>query len=61
MKWYNVGMLQGKEAESFKSWLKTNNIYYEASDAGAGFLHFEIQLAPEMVEKVNAALDEIWG
>lgn len=42
----------------FRTWLYDNNIKHETSAAGA-FVHFEILLSDNEVEKVNKALDDI--
>ena len=43
---------------NFRTWLYDNNIKHETSSVG-DFVHFEILLSEDEVEKVNNALDDI--
>ncbi len=45
-------------ANNFRAWLYNNNIKHETSSAG-DFVHFEILLSSDEVERVNNALDNI--
>lgn len=63
-KWYNVELSMNtvnmiERVEKFREWLYDNTIRHETSAAGADMLHFEIELEPEQVREVNAALDRI--
>ena len=62
-KYYNVEIAYNtretiNRADNFKTWLYDNNIKHETSSAGE-FVHFEILLSSNEVEKVNNALDSI--
>lgn len=62
-KYYNVEIAYNTRetidrVNSFRTWLYNNNIKHETSAAG-DFVHFEILLSEEEVEKVNKALDNI--
>ena len=54
---YNTREMIGR-ADDFKMWLYANNIKHETGAAG-NFVHFEILLSDNEVEKVNTALDTI--
>lgn len=63
-KWYNVELSTKtanmiERVEKFREWLCNNVIRHEVSAAGADMLNFEIELEPEQVHEVNAALDRI--
>ena len=62
-KYYNVEIAYNTRemidrVNNFKTWLDNNNIKHETSSAG-DFVHFEILLSEDEVEKVNNALDDI--
>ena len=62
-KYYNVELAYNTRTmidrvNNFKTWLDNNNIKHETSSAGS-FVHFEILLSSDEVEKVNNALDNI--
>ena len=62
-KYYNVEIAYNTRemidrVNNFRAWLYDNNIKHETSSAGS-FVHFEILLSEEEVEKVNNALDNI--
>ena len=62
-KYYNVEIAYNtremiNRVDNFKAWLYDNDIKHETSAAGA-FVHFEILLSSDEVEKVNNALDTI--
>ena len=62
-KYYNVEIAYNTRTmidrvNEFRAWLYDNNIKHETSSVGA-FVHFEILLSSDEVEKVNAALDDI--
>lgn len=62
-KYYNVEIAYNTRemidrVNNFRTWLYDNNIKHETSAAGA-FVHFEILLSSDEVEKVNNALDNI--
>ena len=62
-KYYNIEIAYNTRtmidrADNFKTWLYDNDIKHETSAAG-DFVHFEILLSREDVEKVNNALDAI--
>ena len=62
-KYYNIEIAYNtretiNRANNFKTWLYDNNIKHETSAAGE-FVHFEILLSSDEVEKVNNALDNI--
>ena len=62
-KYYNIEIAYNtrettNRADNFKTWLYDNNIKHETSSAGE-FVHFEILLSSDEVEKVNNALDNI--
>ena len=62
-KYYNVELAYNTRTmidrvNNFKTWLDNNNIKHETSAAGE-FVHFEILLSVDEVEKVNTALDNI--
>ena len=62
-KYYNVEIAYNtremiNRVDDFRMWLYDNNIKHETSAAG-DFVHFEILLADNEVEKVNNALDDI--
>lgn len=63
-KWYNIEfnaetreML--RRVEAFREWLYDNNVKFETSGVGYSGIHFEIELSPEQVPAVNAALDRL--
>ena len=63
-KWYNVEFAQSTKSmiqrvNDFREWLYDNDIRYEVSAAGHDMAHFEIELSPEQVPAVNAALDRL--
>lgn len=62
-KYYNVEIAYNtremiNRVNDFRTWLYDNDIKHEISAAGT-FVHFEILLSKEEVEKVNNALDVI--
>lgn len=62
-KYYNVEIAYNtremiNRVDDFREWLYDNNIKHETSSAG-DFVHFEILLSDNEVEKVNNALDNI--
>ena len=62
-KYYNIEIAYNtremiNRVDNFRTWLYDNNIKHETSAAGA-FVHFEILLSDNEVEKVNNALDTI--
>ena len=62
-KYYNVEIAYNTRemidrVDDFRMWLYDNDIKHETSSAGA-FVHFEILLSDNEVEKVNNALDTI--
>lgn len=63
-KWYNVEFAQNtrsmiQRVNDFREWLYDNEIRHETSAAGHDMVHFEIELSPEQVPAVNAALDRL--
>ena len=62
-KYYNVEIAYNTRemidrVDNLRMWLYDNNIKHETSSVG-DFVHFEILLASNEVEKVNNALDDI--
>lgn len=62
-KYYNVEIAYNtremiNRVDDFRMWLYDNNIKHEISSVDT-FVHFEILLSKEEVEKVNNALDDI--
>ena len=62
-KYYNVEIAYNtremiNRVDNFREWLYDNNIKHEISSVG-DFVHFEILLSGDEVEKVNSALDVI--
>lgn len=62
-KYYNIEIAYNTRemidrVNNFKTWLYDNNIKHETSAAG-DFVHFEILLSSNEVDKVNNALDSI--
>ena len=62
-KYYNVEIAYNtremiNRVDDFREWLYDNNIKHEISAVG-DFVHFEILLSSDEVEKVNNALDTI--
>ena len=62
-KYYNIEIAYNTRimidrVNNFRTWLYDNNIKHEISAAG-DFVHFEILLSDNEVEKVNNALDSI--
>ena len=62
-KYYNIEIAYNTRAmidrvNDFRTWLYDNNIKHETSATGT-FVHFEILLSDNEVEKVNNALDDI--
>ena len=62
-KYYNVEIAYNtremiNRVDNFREWLYDNNIKHEISSVG-DFVHFEILLSGDEVEKVNNALDVI--
>ena len=63
-KWYNVEFTQSTKSmiqrvDNFRGWLYDNEIRHEVSAAGHDAAHFEIELTPDQVPTVNAALDRL--
>lgn len=63
-KWYNVEFAQSTKSmiqrvDDFRGWLYDNGIRHEVSIAGHDVAHFEIELTPDQVPAVNAALDRL--
>lgn len=63
-KWYNVEFAQNtrsiiQRVNDFRTWLYDNEIRHGVSAAGHDVAHFEIELSPEQVPAVNAALDRL--
>lgn len=59
IKWYNIE-LEKDEAEKLKLFLKENKVKYEVSEVernGKNIIHFEMQLRPELLEKVSSYID----
>ena len=59
VKWYNIE-LEKDEAEKLKLFLKENKVKYEVSEVeknGKNIIHFEMQLRPELLEKVSSFID----
>ena len=62
-KYYNVEIAYNTRemidrVNNFRTWLYDNDIKHETSAAG-DFVHFEILLSSDEVQKVNNALDDI--
>ena len=62
-KYYNIEIAYNTRTmidrvDNFRIWLYDNDIKHETSAAG-NFVHFEILLSDNEVEKVNKALDDI--
>ena len=62
-KYYNIEIAYNTRetidrVNNFRTWLYDNNIKHETSAAG-DFVHFEILLSTDEVQKVNNALDNI--
>lgn len=62
-KYYNIEIAYNTRemidrVNDFRMWLYDNNIKHETSAAG-DFIHFEILLSDNEVEKVNKTLDDI--
>ena len=62
-KYYNIEIADNTRemidrVNDFRTWLYDNNIKHETSAVGT-FVHFEILLSDNEVEKVNNALDDI--
>ena len=62
-KYYNIEIAYNtremiNRVDNFRTWLYDNNIKHEISAVG-DFVHFEILLSDNEVEKVNNALDTI--
>lgn len=62
-KYYNVEIAYNtremiNRVDDFRTWLYDNNIKHETSAVG-DFVHFEILLSSDEVDKVNNALDAI--
>lgn len=62
-KYYNVEIAYNtremiNRVDDFRTWLYDNNIKHETSAVG-NFVHFEILLSSDEVDKVNNALDAI--
>ena len=62
-KYYNIEIAYNTRemidrVDNFRTWLYDNNIKHETSAAG-DFIHFEILLSSDEVDKVNNALDTI--
>ena len=62
-KYYNIEIAYNtremiNRVDDFRTWLYDNNIKHETS-AADDFIHFEILLSDNEVEKVNKALDDI--
>ena len=62
-KYYNVEIAYNTRemidrVDNLRTWLYDNNIKHETSSVG-DFVHFEILLSDNEVEKVNNALDDI--
>lgn len=62
-KYYNVEIAYNTRemidrVDDFRMWLYDNNIKHETSSVG-DFVHFEILLSSDEVDKVNNALDVI--
>ena len=62
-KYYNVEIAYNTRemidrVNNFRTWLYDNNIKHEISSAG-DFVHFEILLSSDEVQRVNNALDNI--
>lgn len=62
-KYYNVEIAYNTRTmidriNNFRTWLYDNDIKHEISAAGT-FIHFEILLSNDEVERVNNALDNI--
>lgn len=61
---YNVEFSQSTKSmiqrvNDFRGWLYDNGIRHEISAAGHDVARFEIELSPEQVPAVNAALDQL--
>ena len=62
-KYYNIEIAYNTRemidrVNNFRTWLYDNNIKHEISSADT-FVHFEILLSSDEIEKVNNALDNI--
>lgn len=62
-KYYNIEIAYNtremiSRVDNFRTWLYDNNIKHETSAVDT-FVHFEILLSSDEVEKVNNALDNI--
>ena len=62
-KYYNIEIAYNtremiNRVNDFRTWLYDNNIKHETSSAG-DFVHFEILLSSDEIEKVNNTLDDI--
>lgn len=54
MKFFNVEMKQtDPDADALRTFCKRNGIYYEASDCGNGYVHFEIECDRETADRIE--------
>lgn len=54
MKFFNVEMKQtDPDADALRTFCKKNRIYYEASAAGHGYIHFEIKCDRETADRIE--------
>ena len=58
MKWYNVELQKGKQADAFRCYLKTNGIRYESSETD-NMIHFEVYTDEIHLPYINSKLDSI--
>lgn len=53
-KFFNVEMKQtDPDADALRIFCKRNGIYYETSDAGYGYVHFEIECDKETADRIE--------
>lgn len=54
MRFFNVEMKQtDPDADALRVFCKENGIYYEASDCGNGYTHFEIKCDKETADRID--------
>lgn len=59
--WHNVEMKQiDPDANRLRTFCKRNGIRYEASDAGYGYVHFEILCDKETANRIDREVFTYW-
>lgn len=58
-RWRNTELKGNTAITKFKEWCRDNHINYETSDAGYGYIHFEVLVSETEEAEANKFLESI--